>query len=52
MKPFILLASLLLITPMLLLNPLGRPAFIGFYVGVVSTWLAYLGALLAGAKSR
>jgi hypothetical protein len=52
MKPFILLTLLLLATPMILLNPLGRPAFIGFYVGVIATWLAYATALRAGAKSR
>lgn len=32
---------LFLAIPMLL-NPLGRPAFIGYYVGVVSIWLAYV----------
>jgi hypothetical protein len=49
MKPFLLLSALLLITPMALLNPLGRSAFIGFYVGVVATWVAYLVALRANA---
>ena len=33
---------LLLAVPMVVLNPLGRPAFIGYYVGVISTWLAYI----------
>ena len=32
---------LFLVIPMLVLNPLGRTAFIGYYVGVISTWLAY-----------
>ena len=36
---------LFLAIPMMVLNPLGRPAFIGYYVGVISTWLAYLFAL-------
>jgi hypothetical protein len=52
MKPFVLLTALLLITPMVLLNPLGRPAFIGFYVGVLATWVAYVTALRAAANNR
>ena len=36
---------LFLAIPMIVLNPLGRPAFIGYYVGVISTWLAYVFAL-------
>lgn len=36
---------LFLAIPMMVLNPLGRPAFIGYYVGVISTWLVYVFAL-------
>lgn len=36
---------LFLAIPMMVLNPLGRPAFIGYYVGVISIWLAYVFAL-------
>ena len=36
---------LLLAIPMMVLNPLGRPAFIGYYVGVITTWLVYVFAL-------
>ena len=33
---------LFLAIPMMVLNPLGRPAFIGYYVGIISTWLVYV----------
>jgi hypothetical protein len=36
---------LFLAVPMIVLNPLGRPAFLGYYVGVVATWVAYAFAL-------
>lgn len=36
---------LFLVIPMMVLNPLGRPAFIGYYVGVISVGLAYVFAL-------
>lgn len=36
---------LLLVIPMVILNPLGRPAFLGYYTGVIATWAAYVIAL-------
>jgi len=36
---------LLLIVPMAVLGPLGRSAFLGYYAGVIATWLAYTVAL-------
>jgi hypothetical protein len=33
---------LFLVVPMIVLNPLGRPAFLGYYLGVFSTWVAYV----------
>jgi len=39
MKAFLLLTVLLLVVPMTILNPLGRPAFLGYYAGVIATWL-------------
>jgi hypothetical protein len=38
-KQFVVSALLLAVIPMLCLNPLGREAFIGYYLGVVATWL-------------
>jgi hypothetical protein len=29
-------------TPMLLLNGLGRPAFVGYYLGVLTLWLVFV----------
>ena len=34
--------ALLLVIPMVILNPLGRSAFLGYYTGVIATWAAYL----------
>jgi hypothetical protein len=42
MKSLIACFVLLLALPMAVLNPLGRSAFVGFYVGVIATWLAFL----------
>ena len=42
MKQFLLCSVLLLVLPMALLNPLGRPAFLGYYAGVIATWTAYV----------
>jgi hypothetical protein len=36
---------LLLVIPMIILNPLGRPAFVGYYMGVIATLAAYVIAL-------
>ena len=36
---------LLLVIPMVILNPLGRSAFLGYYTGVVATWATYVIAL-------
>ena len=36
---------LFLAVPMIVLNPLGRPASLGYYLGVVATWVAYSFAL-------
>ena len=37
--------ALLLVIPMIVLNPLGRSAFLGYYTGVIATWAAYVIAL-------
>jgi hypothetical protein len=36
---------LLLIVPKIFLNELGRPAFLGYYLGVIATGVAYVIAL-------
>jgi hypothetical protein len=33
---------LFLVIPMVFLNDLGRPAFLGYYLGVIATWVAYV----------
>jgi hypothetical protein len=40
---------LLLVIPMIFLNPLGRSAFLGYYTGVIATWVAYVIALRRGS---
>jgi hypothetical protein len=36
---------LFLMVPKIFLNELGRPAFLGYYLGVIATWVAYVIAL-------
>ena len=52
MKQFFVGVLLLAVTPMVLLNPLGREAFIGYYLGVIATWFVFvcLGKLLRAAQ--
>jgi hypothetical protein len=33
---------LFLVIPKVFLNDLGRPAFLGYYLGVIATWIAYV----------
>lgn len=42
--------ALLLIAPIALLNPLGREAFLGYYVGIFAMWLTFAG--LAAYRQR
>jgi hypothetical protein len=42
MKQFLISALLLAVIPMVLLNPLGREAFIGYYVGALAMWLVFV----------
>lgn len=44
MAKFITCTIVLALVPMAVLNPLGRPAFLGYYVGVVTAWLAVMAA--------
>jgi hypothetical protein len=44
-----LFVVLLLVLPMLVLNPLGRPAFLGYYLGVIATWAAVVVAYRFGS---
>jgi hypothetical protein len=37
---FLIGIVLLLVIPMIFLNRLGRPAFLGYYTGVIATWEA------------
>jgi hypothetical protein len=38
MIKFLVGALVMLIIPMALLNPLGRPAFLGYYLGIATMW--------------
>jgi hypothetical protein len=51
MTQFLVCALVLAIMPMSLLNPLGRPAFLGYYLGIVTMWLVVvtIGRARAGA---
>ena len=42
MKQFLVCAVLLLAVPMILLNPLGREAFLGYYLGIIAMWLTFV----------
>ena len=42
MKQFFVGVLLLAVIPMVLLNPLGREAFIGYYVGAIAVWFAFV----------
>jgi hypothetical protein len=48
MKAFFFCVVLLLVIPMAVLNPMGRPAFLGYYTGVIAT---IIGLRLAGSVS-
>ena len=41
MKRFVVCLALLLVVPMVLLNPLGREAFLGYYLGILAMWLTF-----------
>ncbi|QJR13557.1 hypothetical protein [Usitatibacter palustris] len=42
MKQFLVCSLLLAVVPMVLLNPMGRDAFLGYYLGVVATWFVVI----------
>jgi hypothetical protein len=42
MKQVLVGVLLLAVAPMVLLNPLGREAFIGYYVGAIAVWFAFV----------
>jgi hypothetical protein len=39
MAKFLVCTLVLAVVPMSLLNPMGRPAFLGYYLGIVTMWL-------------
>jgi hypothetical protein len=41
-KQFVISVLLLAVIPMLCLNPLGREAFLGYYLGVIATWFVFV----------
>lgn len=49
MKQALVCAVLLLVVPMVVLNPLGRDAFLGYYVGVIAMWFV---AVCVGRAQR
>ena len=44
MKQFLVSSLLLLVVPMVFLNPMGREAFLGYYLGVIAMWAVVAGA--------
>ena len=49
MKFFVSLLVLMLV-PMMALNDLGRPAFLGYYLGVITLWVVFACAHARGAR--
>ena len=49
MTRFVAYVIVLAVVPMSMLNPMGRPAFLGYYVGVVTMALAFAIAAKWGA---
>ena len=45
-------AFALFVIPMTLLNPMGRDAFLGYYLGVIATWAAYVIGLRVAARPQ
>ncbi len=43
MKRFLVCVLLFLALPMVLLNPLGREAFLGYYAGIFALWAVLVG---------
>jgi len=39
---FLVGVLVMLVVPMSLLNPLGRPAFLGYYLGITTTWFVVM----------
>ena len=52
MKRFVVSTLLLAVTPMILLNPLGREAFSGYYIGVVAMWFVFVCAQKESSTSH
>jgi hypothetical protein len=42
MMKFLVAALVPLVVPMSLLNPMGRPAFLGYYLGVTTMWFVVM----------
>jgi hypothetical protein len=39
---FLVGVLVMLVVPMSLLNPLGRPAFLGYYLGIATMWFVVM----------
>ena len=50
MIKFLMATLVLLVVPMSLLNPLGRPAFLGYYLGIATMWCVVMVVGQAQAK--
>ena len=50
MTRFLACTILLVVVPMVLLNPMGREAFLGYYAGVIAMWATF--ALAGQQRSR
>ncbi|HKF67443.1 MAG TPA: hypothetical protein VKB36_12960 [Vicinamibacterales bacterium] len=42
MIKFLVATLVLLVVPMSLLNPMGRPAFLGYYLGITTMWFVVI----------
>jgi F0F1-type ATP synthase assembly protein I len=48
---FLVSTLVLLVVPMSLLNPMGRPAFLGYYLGIATMWFVVMMVGQAKAKA-
>ena len=48
MARFVASAIVLAVVPMSVLNPMGRPAFLGYYLGVITMWMLFV---MAGKRA-
>jgi hypothetical protein len=49
-REFLVCTLVFAVVPMSLLNPMGGPAFVAYYIGVLAMWLVFVIAGQQGAR--